>query len=76
MSQSKFDIENIKKYLPYNYLTLVSAKIGNVISVRHIQYILNGERNDNYGVIEIVLEMAEEEKARLKAIAKRVEKLK
>lgn len=76
MPETKIDQFNvIKKYLPNNYLKLIREKTGTDISDRLIQYILNGERNDNHNIIDTAIDIALDEKFKQDAIKKRLKKL-
>jgi hypothetical protein len=74
--ESQFKLSSISDLLPYNYLSVIQSKLDNKVSTRTISYVLNCERSDNYGIIEIALDMAFQEKTRRAAILKRMQKLK
>lgn len=72
---TKEDLEKIKMYLPHNYREIIIEKLNGSVGERMIYFVLNGERNDRYGIIDIAMDLAFEEKAKRDAIKKRINKL-
>lgn len=69
------DLEKIKSYLPANHSEIIIEKLNGAVGERQIYYVLSGQRKDNYGIIDIALDLAFEEKKRREARAKRIDKL-
>lgn len=72
---TKEDLEKIRSFLPLNYKEIIIEKLNGKVSERIIFYVLSGERPDHHGIIDLALDLAFEEKAKRKAIAKRIDDL-
>lgn len=59
------DSEKLKPYLPDNYLALIAAKINHAICIRQIRFVIKGEQKDKHGVIDALITIAAENKAKL-----------
>jgi uncharacterized protein YeeX (DUF496 family) len=69
---STSSINKLKQFLPGNYQVLIHKKINEAITLRQIRNIIAGTSNDYHGVIDAMIDIALEEKAKRKAIAKRM----
>lgn len=67
--------QSIKIYLPKGYLKTIADKIEKPVSNRLILYVLNDKRNDNYGIKDIALEIALENKSKIELQKKRIKVL-
>ena len=74
--EEQFKFSSIEEFLPKKYITEISVRIEKPISSRQIRFILNGERTDNFNVINTAIEIALEEKAKRELIKKRLQMLK
>lgn len=72
----QFIFSSIEEFLPKKYITEISTRIEKPISSRQIRFILNGERSDNFNVINIAIEIALEEKAKRELVKERLSMLK
>lgn len=72
---TKEDFNQIKDFLPINYVAVVTEKIGNKISKRQVRNIINGEQKDEYMVIDALLNLVAERKSALALQKERIKAL-
>lgn len=68
-------LEKLKAYLPVDYLTIICKKIDNKISIRQIQYVINGTYTDKHNIIEYAVKLALKEKAKQEKLKKQIDQL-
>ena len=72
---TKEDLNQVKEFLPINYVAVVTEEIGNKISKRQVRFIINGEQKDEHGVIDALLNLVAERKSALALQKERIKAL-